>query len=60
MNNVWILFAWYYDFCENWDTIVGVYDSEDKAIYAQIEEESDPKYKNTEQYYTTIDCYELK
>lgn len=57
---IYILYTWYYDYCENWDTIIDVFDSEEKAILAQIEEESNPQYKNKEQYYTTIDEREVK
>lgn len=59
LKQVWILYEWYYDFCENWDCINNIFDSEEKAILAQIEEEQKPQYKNTEQYWTSIDCREV-
>lgn len=57
---IYILYAWYYDYCENWDTIIDIFDSEDKAVMAQIEEEEKPQYLNKEQYYTTIEEREVK
>lgn len=59
IKKVWILYEWYYDFCNTWDCIVNIFDSEDKAIAAKIVEEQKPQYKNKEQYYTTIDCREV-
>ena len=56
---VYLLYSLYYDFCEEWPTLLGIYDSEDKAIYAQIEEEMQSKYENTEQFHTTIYVHEL-
>ena len=56
---VYILYSAYYDFCDQWNSLLGVYDSENKAIFAQIEEESKEKYKNTEQYSTNIDEHEV-
>lgn len=57
---VYILYELYYDFCNEWDNILGVYDSEDKAVMAQILEEEAVKYKvNPEQYYTRIDEREV-
>ncbi len=56
---VYILYSLYYDFCEQWPSLLGVYDSEEKAIFAQIEEESKEQYKNTEQYSTNIDEHEV-
>lgn len=58
---VYILYELYYDYCEEWDCIFGVYDSEEKAIMAQILlEDSDVKYKvNPEQYNTRIEQREL-
>lgn len=57
---VWILYEFYYDYCETWDCIVDIFDSEEKAILAQIEEESKPQYKNKEQYYTNIEARDVK
>lgn len=57
---VYILYEQYYDFCEVWDNILGVYDSEDKAVLAQIKEEEQEKYKiNPEQCSTKIEEHDL-
>jgi hypothetical protein len=58
---IYILYELYYDYCDEWDCIVNAYDSEEKAIMAQILlEDSDIKYKvNPEQYHTRIDEREL-
>ena len=53
---IYILYGLHYDFCNEWDCIIGIYDSEDKAVMAQILEEEQIKYKaNPEQYYTRIE-----
>lgn len=57
---VWLLYTYYYDFCETWDCLLGIYDSEEKAIMAQILEEENSKYKNKEQYYTGIDKVDVQ
>lgn len=57
---VYILYELYYDYCDQWDNILDIYDSEDKAVMAQIEEESKPQYKNKEQYSTSIEEREVK
>ena len=57
---VYILYEWYYDYCDNWDNIIDIFDSEDKAIVAQIKEEERPQYQNKDQYYTTIEEREVK
>lgn len=60
MTKVYILYEQYYDFCEVWDNILGVYDSEDKAVLGQIEEEEQEKYKiNPQQCSTKIEEHEL-
>lgn len=43
---VWLLYSHNYDFCNQFDTLLGIYDSEEKAVLAQIDEEKDPKYLN--------------
>ena len=58
---VYILYDLYYDYCNVWDCIVNVYDSEEKAIMAQVLlEDFDEKYKiNPEQCSTRIDEREV-
>lgn len=51
---VWMLWSHYYDFCNEWESLVGIYDSEEKAIYAQIKEEEDEKYKRKDHDWTSI------
>lgn len=54
---VWMLWSHYYDFCNEWESLVGIYDSEEKAIYAQIEEEEGEKYKRKDNEWTSIREY---
>lgn len=42
---VWLLYTYYYDFCNVYDTLIGIYSTEEKAIMAKINEESDLKYE---------------
>lgn len=51
---VWMLWSHYYDFCNEWESLIGIYDSEEKAIYAQIKEEEDEKYKRKDHDWTSI------
>ena len=51
---IWMLWSHYYDFCNEWESLVGIYDSEEKAIYAQIKEEEDEKYKRKDRDWTSI------
>lgn len=51
---VWMLWSHYYDFCNEWESLIGIYDSEEKAIYAQIKEEEDEKYKRKDNEWTSI------
>lgn len=41
---VWLLYTHNYDFCNQYDMLLGVYGSEDNAVLAQILEEEDEKY----------------
>lgn len=51
---VWMLWSHYYDFCNEWESLIGIYDSEEKAIYAQIKEEEEEKYKRKDHDWTSI------
>ncbi len=56
---VYLLYENYYDYCDLWPTLLGIYDSEEKAITAQIVEEEKEQYKNTEKFSTCIEEWEL-
>ena len=51
---VYMLYSYYYDGCDEWDTLIDIFDSEEKAIYAQIEEEEKEEYKQVDRYRTAI------
>jgi len=58
---VYILYSYYYDNCDEWDHLIDIFDSEEKAIMAQIEEEDQDHYKSDPDHYRTqINCYEVK
>ena len=43
---VYLLYAYYYDFCNEWPNLLDIYDTEEKAVAAQIVEESKHEYVN--------------
>jgi hypothetical protein len=58
---VYILWARYYDYCDEHSRIVGIFDTEDKAVMAQILEEEGESYKKcSDQYWTSVCEYEVK
>lgn len=61
---VWLLYSHHYNFCDQFDNLIGIFDSEDKAVLAQIEEEEDPKYgrcfRGEQTDFTTIEEWEVK
>lgn len=44
---VWLLYTHNYDFCNIYDTLLNIYDSEEKALRAQKIENKKPEYSNT-------------
>lgn len=61
---VWLLYSHAYNFCDQFDNLIGIFDTEDKAVLAQITEEEDPKYSNRflgeQTDFTTIEEWEIK
>lgn len=61
---VWLLYSHHYNFCDQFDYMIGIFDTDEKAVLAQIEEETDPKYSNRfhgeQTDFTTIEEWEVK
>lgn len=43
---VWLLYKHHYDFCNQYDTLLNIYKTEEKALRAQQTEKKKPEYSN--------------